>query len=312
MPARPRRILDKSPMPLAAFPKCFVEALTLEKEMKLDQWIELTDQFDIDGLEFFSGFAPLEALDKWKSYARSVSYRGRSIPMLCHSSDFTHPDPEFRKNEVARQKKAIDVTAVLGARYCRILTGQRRPEVSTAQGIKWVAQCIEESISYAEKRGIILNLENHYKDHTWLYPEFAQKREIFLQVLQAIPETPWFGVNYDPSNAVIAGEDPIALLEAVKNRVVTMHASDRYFKGGTAADLRKMELHPTLGYSSILQHGVIGQGLNDYDKIFSILSRTGFRGWISIEDGPDPKTGVADIRDSALFLRRKMNEYGLI
>jgi len=298
-------------MPLAAFPKCFVEALTLEKEMKMDAWIEMSDQFDIDGLEFFSGFAPLDDLPKWKAFARTVAHHGRAIPMLCHSSDFTNPDAAARKSEVERQKKAIDIAAALGARYCRILTGQRRPEVPVAQGIAWVKECILESIVYAEKRGIILNLENHYKDHTWLYPEFAQKREIFLEVLAAIPESPWFGVNYDPSNAVIAGEDPIVLLEAVKNRVVTMHASDRYFKGGTAADLKKMELHPTLGYSSILQHGVIGQGLNDYDKIFSILSAVRFRGWVSIEDGPDPKTGVADIRDSAIFLRRKMNEHGL-
>jgi len=298
-------------MPLAAFPKCFIEALTLEKDMKMSEWINMTDQFDIDGLEFFSGFAPLEELVTWKSYALSVADHGRYIPMLCHSSDFTHPEAAFRKREVERQKKAIDVAAALGASYCRILTGQKRPEVPVAKGIEWVRQCILESIEYAEKHGVILNLENHYKDHTWLYPEFAQKREIFLEVLAAIPETPWFGVNYDPSNAVIAGEDPIVLLEAIKNRVVTMHASDRYFKGGTAADLKKMELHPTLGYSSILQHGVIGKGLNDYDRIFSILSGVGFRGWISIEDGPDPKTGIADIRDSAIFLRQKMKAHGL-
>jgi sugar phosphate isomerase/epimerase len=298
-------------MPLAAFPKCFVEALTLEKEMTMEQWIVICDQFDVDGLEFFSGFAPLDNHDKWKQFARCAAEHGRSIPMLCHSSDFTHPDAAFRKAEIKRQKTAIDVAATLGARYCRILTGQRRPEVSIKQGVAWVRECILESIAYAESRGVILNLENHYKDHTWLYPEFAQKREIFLEVLGAIPESPWFGVNYDPSNAVIAGEDPIVLLEAVKNRVVTMHASDRYFKGGTAEDLKKQELHPSLGYSSILQHGVIGKGLNDYDKIFSILSDAGFRGWVSIEDGPDPKTGVADIRDSALFLRRKMHQHGL-
>ena len=79
-------------------------------------------------------------------------------------------------------------------------------------------------------------LENHYKDGYWQFPEFAQKREVFLQLLAAIPHTPWFGVNYDPSNALIAGEDPLVLLNDVKERMVTMHASDRYFEGGTAED----------------------------------------------------------------------------
>ena len=298
-------------MPLAAFPKCYIEDLTDESRMSVESWVDLSDQFDIDGFEFFTGFAPLDARDRWKSYAALVARHGRSIPMLCHSSDFTHPDPAYRKSEIASEKSAIDVAAEMGTRFCRVLTGQRRPEAPIPQGIKWVTQCILECAEYAEKRGVVLILENHYKDHRWLYPEFAQKREVFLQVLEALPDSPWFGVNYDPSNAVIAGEDPIVLLEAVKHRVVTMHASDRYFKGGTAEDLKKQELHPALGYSAILQHGVIGQGLNDYDRIFSILAAAGFRGWISIEDGPDPQTGVADIRDSAIFLRRKMKEFGL-
>lgn len=299
-------------MPLAAFPKCFIEDLTDEVRMSVEQWIALGDQFDIDGFEFFSGFAALDDRDKWMRFARLAAEHGRSVPMLCHSSDFTNPDYACRKMEIDRQKAAIDVAAEIGTKFCRVLTGQRRPEVPVEQGVQWVKECILESIEYAEKRKVILNIENHYKDHTWLYPEFAQKRAIFLQVLDAIPETPWFGVNYDPSNAVIAGEDPILLLEAVKHRVVTMHASDRYFeKGRTWEDLTKVEMHPTLGYASILKHGVIGNGLNDYDRIFSILVGVGFEGWISIEDGPDPLTGVADIRDSAVFLRQKMKEHGL-
>ena len=135
--------------------------------------------------------------------------------------------------------------------------------------------------------------------------------DVFVELLDGIPDSPSFGVNYDPSNAVIAGEDPIRLLEAVKFRVKTMHASDRYFEGGTWEDLRRLEAHPHTGYASILKHGVIGRGLNDYDRIFAILKNVGFNGWISIEDGPDPKTGLDDIAQSAVFLRKKMREHRL-
>ena len=113
-----------------------------------------------------------------------------------------------------------------------------------------------------------LILENHYKDGYWNYPEFAQDSETFLEVLDRLGDMPHFGVNYDPSNALIAGEDPIALLEAVKHRVVTMHASDRMLEGGTLADLHRLEAEPGAGYADILKHGVIGEGLNDYDRIF--------------------------------------------
>jgi sugar phosphate isomerase/epimerase len=279
--------------------------------MSVDEWFAICDGFDIDGYEFFSGFADLADLDAWKSYRLRAESRGRSIPMLCHSSDFTHPDADFRRGQIVRQKAAIDASAAMGAKYCRILTGQRRPEVARSEGVAWVRESILECIDYAERQGVVLILENHYKDHTWLYPEFAQKIDVFVEVLAQIPESPWFGVNYDPSNTVIAGEDPIEMLEAVKHRVVSMHASDRYFSGGTYEDLKKIEEHPVQGYASILRHGIIGRGLNDYDRIFSILKGVGFSGWISIEDGPDPATGVGDIRESAVFLRKKMKEHGL-
>jgi sugar phosphate isomerase/epimerase len=298
-------------MPLAAFPKCFLDAMCVSREMSVDQWIDMSLQFDVDGLEFYWHFTPWNDPDRLEVIRRRVNDQGRSIPMMCYSPDFTKPDPVERKQEVLSQKQAIQICAVLGVKYCRVLSGQRRPEVSRDQGITWVSQCIRELLPFAEGHGVVLILENHYKDNYWVYPEFAQKTDVFLQLLDVIEKTPWFGVNFDPSNAVIAGEDPIELLEATKGRVVSMHASDRYFEGGTLEDLRKTEANPSTGYASILKHGVVGKGLNDYDKIFSILRDAGFKGWVSIEDGADPRQGVQDIADSAVFLRRKMREYGL-
>jgi sugar phosphate isomerase/epimerase len=298
-------------MPLAAFPKCFLDALCVTREMSVDQWIEMSARFDIDGVEFYWGFTPPDDEKEWERLRKRVEGQGRSIPMMCFSPDFTKPSLLERKAEIATEKKAIRAIAALGGKYCRVLSGQRRPGVASEQGLKWVQECIVELIPFARENQITLILENHYKDGFWEYPEFAQKADVFLELLGGIPESPNFGVNYDPSNAIIAGDDPIALLQAVKHRVKTMHASDRYFEGGNLADLRKMEARPQTGYASILKHGVIGRGLNDYDKIFSILKEVGFRGWISIEDGPDPATGERDIAESAIFLRRKMKEHGL-
>lgn len=298
-------------MPLAAFPKCFLDALCVTREMSVDQWIDMSARFDIDGLEFYWGFTPPDDEREWARLRKRVEGQGRSIPMMCFSPDFTQPTLADRKRQIAEEKKAIRAIAALSGKYCRVLSGQRRPGVAREEGIKWVRECVLELVPFAEENKIALVLENHYKDGFWEYPEFAQKMDVFLELLAGIPESPWFGVNYDPSNAIIAGDDPIALLERVKGRVKTMHASDRYFEGGNLDDLRRMESQPQTGYASILKHGVIGRGLNDYDKIFSILKAAGFRGWISIEDGPDPAMGERDIAESAIFLRKKMKEHGL-
>src|SRR5262249_35484977 len=193
--------------------------------------------------------------------------------------------------------------ATLGGQYCRVLSGQRRPEVSRAQGVGYAADSITACLPHAMERGVTLILENHYKDNYWQYPEFAQKTDVFCELVDRTHH-PNFGVNYDPSNTILAGEDPLALLERVKHRVVTMHASDRYLAEGTIEDLRKEE--DSVGYAKRLRHGEIGKGMNDYDAIFSTLAGVGFDGWISIEDGVD---GIEQLQRSAQFLRRKMAQF---
>jgi sugar phosphate isomerase/epimerase len=154
---------------------------------------------------------------------------------------------------------------------------------------------------------VVLVLENHYKDGSWEYPEFAQGRERFLRILEALPSR-WLRVQYDPSNAVVAGVDPYALLDEVIDRVATVHASDRYLEGGTLDDLRRLDADPAHGYARLLRHGVIGEGLNDFDRIFSRLAAAGFDGWVSIEDGEGEtvEEGMENLRRSAAFLRRSM------
>jgi sugar phosphate isomerase/epimerase len=156
----------------------------------------------------------------------------------------------------------------------------------------------------AEACGVTLILENHYKDDFWNFPEFAQKMDVFCELVERIRH-PHFGVNYDPSNAFLAGDDPLELLRRVKHRVVTMHASDRYLAEGTIEDLRRDETGAE-GYARRLRHGTIGRGLNDYDAIFTELRGVGFDGWVSIEDGVD---GIEQLAESARFVRGKLQQH---
>lgn len=291
---------------LAVFPKAFMQALCKDGSMRVAEWIELAAALDVDGLEWYAGFLEMKNENNWPIFRKHVESFGKVIPMICCSPDFTHPDKSFRKKEIEKQKRWVDMTFALGGSYCRVLSGQRRPEISIPDGIKFAAECIEECLPYAKEHGITLILENHYKDDFWEYPEFAQKMDVFCKLVDAIHH-PNFGVNYDPSNAYLAGEDPIELLKRISNRVVTMHASDRYLLQGTIEDLKREEAG-TLGYAKRLSHGEIGKGLNDYDAIFTELKRVHFNGWISIEDGVE---GMDQLARSVAFVRKKISEYWL-
>jgi sugar phosphate isomerase/epimerase len=288
---------------LAAFPKAWMDGLCVDGSLSLEDWIEMASTLDIDGLEFYSGFLDLRDPGEWRRHRRIAEDHGLSVPMLCCSPDFTHPDPEHRRRQVELEKGWIDMAAALGSLTCRVLSGQRRPEVSREEGLGYAADCIHECLPHATASGITLVIENHYKDNYWEYPEFAQAMDVFCDLVDRI-DSPGFGVNYDPSNTLLAGEDPLELLRRVRHRVVSMHASDRYLAEGTLEDLRREE--GSVGYARRLQHGEIGKGLNDYDAIFAELHGVGFEGWISIEDGVE---GMEQLKRSADFLRGKIRQH---
>ena len=288
---------------LAAFPKGFIKPL-VSGQMSIYEWIKLADGLRIDGLEFYNNFADVKDPANWPKIRKAVEDTGMVIPMMCASPDFTIPDAALRKKEVEHEIKAIEMSAALGAKYCRVLSGQRRKDITREEGMGYVVESINACIPVAEKLGITLIIENHYKDDFWTEPEFAQMMDVFVDLVSRI-DSPSFGVNFDPSNAIAAGEDQLELLEKVKHRVLTMHASDRYLASGTIEDLRKAE-GGSAGYVSFFKHGVIGKGLNDYDAIFKTLKDVGFDSWISIEDGVD---GMEQMHESADFLREKIKKY---
>ena len=292
---------------ISAFPKCYLEEISSHDGMSVFDWIEQARELDADGLEMYEGFFTSLDTDYLDSVKDAILQAGFVMPMLCCSPDFTHPDRDQRQRAVDREIQMIEVTHRLGGTgsVCRVLSGQRYPEVTRDQGMQWVVECIEKCLPAAREHGIILGLENHYKDGFWKYPEFAQKQDVFLELLRSIPESRHFGVQYDPSNAIVAGDDPVELLRQVADRVVSMHASDRYLApGATLEALRQSD--GTLGYSSQLLHGITGQGLNDYDAIFEILASQNYGGWISIEDGMN---GLDEMMESLAFLRSMVRKY---
>ena len=295
------------PLQLSAFPKCYLDDIAGTRTMTVFDWIHMARDLDADGLEMYEGFFTSLEPAYLDQVGSAIHAAGFAMPMLCCSPDFTNPDPGERQRAVDHEAAMIAVTRRLGGprAVCRVLSGQRYPEVSREQGLEWVVAAIERLLPVAREHDIVLGLENHYKDGFWRYPEFAQKQDVFLELLNAIPDRQHFGVQYDPSNALVAGDNPVELLQAVAQRVVSMHASDRYLApGATLDELRQSD--GTLGYSPNLRHGVTGQGLNDYHAIFRILAAHQYRGWISLEDGMN---GMEEMVESLRFLREMSARY---
>lgn len=294
-------------MRISAFPKAFLGPMVIAKTMTVFEWIDMAKALPVEGLEMHSGFFWQRTDEEYDRVGEALAAGGFEMPMLCASPDLAHPDADQRRTEFDAQVEMIAVTARLGGpgAACRVVSGQAHPGVSIEQGLEWVADAINRLVPIARDLSVTLAIENHYKASTWQFPEFAQRPEVFFRLLDEISDRATFGVQFDPSNALVAGVDSADFLESVVDRVVTMQASDRYLEDGTTLeDLRQAD--GTLGYSPALKHGVIGRGLNDYDRIFRTLVAHGYDGWISIEDGIN---GLGEMRESAEFLQRARETY---
>lgn len=293
-------------MRISIFPKGELDRI-VDGEITVQAWIRQAEELAIEGVELYSGFFAGGSDSFVDDVAATLNDCKLEMPMLCASPDLTHPDAAVRAQQIEQQIQMIQITHRISGEGAstRVLTGQRHPEVGREQGIRWFLEAMDELLPVARELDILLGLENHYKDGSWAYPEFAQKPDVFMEILSRVEEDTHFGVQFDPSNAIVAGVDSAAFLVDVIDRVYTMQASDRWISGGASLDdLRQSD--GTLGYSPLLQHGVIGQGLNNYDSIFRTLSVAGYDGWISVEDGVN---GWGEMKESVDFLCQVRQDY---
>jgi sugar phosphate isomerase/epimerase len=76
---------------------------------------------------------------------------------------------------------------------------------------------LTEAAAFAEARGVMIGLEPHQQ---------YSKSPDGLDKIYKLVDSPAIGINFDTGNAYLAGQDPIAWLERVKDRLVHIHAKD--------------------------------------------------------------------------------------
>ena len=206
--------------------------------------------------------------------------RWRAI-LISHS-----PNTEQRAREIEQMKADVQLTAALGAKYARVTAGQNHPGTDQEAGIRWAVEGLRQVVDEADRLGITLVYENHTKGAPWQYWDFSQPSEIFLEILNSLADTS-LKVCFDTANSLVLEEDPIALLEAVIDRIAVVHVFDIRTPGE---------------FETVL----VGTGASPIKQVLSILKRNGFDGWLSIEEAS--RTGEEGFAKAVPFVRRAWEE----
>jgi sugar phosphate isomerase/epimerase len=254
--------------------------------MSLEEWMRFAATLELDAVDFTVLF--LESRDTgYLDNLREAMHRyGLQLCMLACYPDFTHPDAAERALQVEETVANVGAAARLGAKFVRVTAGQRYPGVAREQGVEWAVEGLRQVLPEADLVGITLAYENHTKGAPWRYWDFSQSTDVFLEILDGLAGTS-LGVNFDTANAFVAYEDPIALVETVKDKVVSVHAADIRAPGS-------------------LEPVVLGTGVAPFCQIFSILKGNGFDSWICIEEASG--TGPAGFERAVSFVRRVWEE----
>ena len=231
----------------------------------IETCIDQAAAMGFDGIELLHVQMASQEPGYLQNLKRRAFVNGLDLMGFSTHQGFVSPDADVRRYNINDTIGQIELCYDLGIPTMRLNTGRwGTSENFTAlmdnRGIEpplegytdedafdWVIDAIEQLIPIAERRGVLLGLENHWG--------LGRTPEGVLRIVEAI-DSPWLQVTLDTGNFL---EDPYDKLEMLAPYTVLMQAKT-YYGGGT-------------WYTLDL----------DYDRIAAIMRRHNYSGYVSLE-----------------------------
>ena len=231
------------------------------QQLEMADFLDYCAELGLEGAEITSYFFP-EPLEKREIHAlkRRAQILGLDITGAAMGNNFAFP-PGSDENlgHMKYFRTWIDHFAELGAPVVRVFAARGLPKgVSDEKIIENVIANLNEALAYAEKRGVMLGLENH---------DFVKNIDYLLRILKAI-DSKWLGVIWDSAN-LSPTPDPYAQLERIAPYAVTAQVKVMTRVNG--------EDTPA-----------------DYARLVKILREANYRGYLifEYEEDEDPYTAI--------------------
>lgn len=176
-------------------------------------------------------------------------------------------DPEMRRAEMDKTKRAAEAAARMGAPNLRVFAGAREG-LTWEEGRERIAECFRELTEFASPLGVRIALEDHHglaasADHLLWYRERV--------------DHPDFGFNVDIGNFVFGGDDCVEACRRTAPWAIHTHVKDFILEEGKPP-----------------RACAVGEGDIDAEACIRALIDSGYDGYYSIEfeGAEDAKVGV--------------------
>lgn len=167
-------------------------------------------------------------------------------------------------------RRGIRYAKALGVNIVQITEDMYPPKWMTQDDAYAVMKINLRAIAETcDENGVYIAVEPH--------GPYTSKIKSLTRILELV-ESPWIRVNYDSGNTFLSGEDPYAMLDAVADKVVHVHAKDISRK---QADSERGKVTGTAVGCAC------GDGEIDWNRIVKRLKKAGYKGVLSVECGTE-------------------------
>ena len=247
-----------------------------EELVPIEYVIEQASGLGVQGVEILHRQMESEEAPYLQKLKRCAFLNGIDLIGLSIHQNFVSPDAEYKREQIERTLRCIEIAYQLGVPSIRLNSGRWNTvmsfdELMTLRGdepplpgfaeddaFRWCQESIEACLPKAEECGVLLALENHWG--------LTREPEGVLRIVEAV-NSPWLQVLMDTGNFL---EAPYSKLEKMAARAVYVHAKT-YYGGG---EWYTLDI--------------------DYRKVAKILAKAAFNGYLALEfEGKESaETGV--------------------
>jgi L-ribulose-5-phosphate 3-epimerase len=254
-------------------------------KVPIEKVIENASALNVQGVDILHRQMDGESIAYLQKLKRTALINGVDLICLSIHQDFVDPRPDYRQSQIEHTIRCIDLAHEMGIPCIRLNSGRWNtirsfndlmaarglepvlPNHTEDDGFNWCIDSIEKCLPAAERKGVVLALENHWG--------LTRTPEGLLHIAKAI-DSPWLGIMMDTGNFL---ENPYPKLKQIAAQTVFVQAKT-YYGGGE-------------WYSLDL----------DYSRIAKILTEVNYGGYVSLEfEGKDP--AASGVPKSIAMLRK--------
>jgi inosose dehydratase len=253
--------------------------------------VEMIHRFGLPGIEPYRSMGM-----KWVENPRELKrvLDGNDVRLITCSNGGPGQSTEFI-DPAARQQTIDDHLAfcrdflsVFGCSWFKINMGRRRPEGTTPEQVKRIADTINELGRKTLELGIKI------APHPHIWGPIERPEEVRGLLDQTDPALVWW--IPDTAQLNLGGGEPLELMSDYYDRMAAVHwkdskASYRGYRGPTPSQ----EMH-----RQEILYKDLGAGGVDHPAIWRMLVERGYQGWVTLDlDPPRPNEGEGSVEDKA-------------